>query len=72
MDRKEGLDVVRVILFEQYINNMMCKASKYPRWCSHDDENGAVLESSAMESMLACGLEGIHIGRCTPSMDTRP
>ena len=48
---------MHLMIFERRNNNVMCKASKDLHWCSHDDDNGAMIDSSAMGSMLAYGLK---------------
>ena len=72
MDRKEELNILHLMIFERRKNDVMCKASRDLRWCSHDDDNGAIIDSSAMGFMLAYGLGGISIGRRIPAMNTYP
>ena len=72
MDRKEDFDIVYPSIFERHINNVMCKAPKDLRWCSHDDDNGVMLDFFSMESTLAYGLESISIRRYIPSVKTHP
>ena len=60
------------MIFERRSNNVMCKASNDLRWCSHDDDNGTMLDSSAMRSMLAYRLEDISIRSYIPPLNTQP
>ena len=72
MDRKEEFHIVYLNISERRNNNVRCKASKDLRWCSHDDNNGAMIDSFAIGFMLAYGLESISIGRYIPSVKIHP